>query len=429
MSAAATDPEFSLNTDGIQGRLMRQISILFGLLFVFLIWASFVPLATTLHSSGSLSSTAPGYEVQHPLGGRIARVLVAPLDSVTKDQLLIELDVRREIAQLAELRRELALSETETSEISAVLDALTAGHPPPQGATGSFWLGYERFLSEQKSAMAGIDALRDQEGFAQTELDALEQKQQSLAARDARGASLAQKGLATTSMRDQIHEARLEADGEVTSGRAKLTQTGHEIRRQVLEMKLKEAQFREKLTATRAQNERRQPGLRREIIQLEDRVSQAEVRAPAAGIVAKLEYNSTRMFAPQGGTLLTISQPLKTAQIEFDISPFQIDQVHIGMHGILTIPSLPQRSMPTLRVEITSLSPIASRDETGKPVSYRGRAQLLPEDQMKLAKLTETGTRLVSDMPVSISFAGRETTFADYLIKPFIAGLSSAMQD
>jgi len=422
-------PTPPVSSQDIVRLLTRRIVVLIGTLGLVSAWAVAVPLATSVHTPGKLSSTAPEYEVQHPLGGRIAEVMVAPLDRVSTGQLLIRLDVKRERDQLAELRAEIAQLNEENATISAVLSVLGSGNDPETGVQGPYWMSFQRHVSERRAARATIAALEDQLEFARSELGFLQDRVASIAARDTRNRSLAERGLLAGSARDELHEAKLQAEVQMSASASKFQQTVNDIRRQELELELKQAQFRESLTAAQAQNARRLPGLRREIISLEDRIAQAKVVSPADGIVSTLEYNSVRMFAPQGATLLSIAQPLNAAQIEFDVSPMQVDQVHVGMNGILAIPSLPQRAMPKLRVEVTSLSPVASHDETGAPVSYRGRAQLVPGDAEKLAKLTETGTRLVSDMPVNISFSGRKTTFADYLIKPFLAGISQAMQD
>lgn len=431
-AAGATSPAFDAGS--IVVRLNRWIAVLILGVISIGLWAAFVPLATSIHTAGHLRSRTPEFAVQHPVGGRIEEVLVTPLDAVEAGQLLIRLDVSRDRAQLAELEREVAQISNENTQITAILDKLD--HPADRADEGAnehdesaSWASFRRHLAERATGVAQLSALHDQAIYLEQGLLRQRGRVASIEARDARQRALADKGLSTNDTAEALHEDLLQAKSRLSADEGQLRQIEHDIQTQSLEMELQDARFREALQNSYTQNLRRLPGLRREIIQIRDRISQAEVRAPASGIVSSLPFGAAHMFAPQGATLLSVSQPLDGAEITFDLSPMVVDQVHIGMRGILTIPSLPQRQTPKLHVEITSLSPVASRDDTGAPVSFQGRARLAEEDVEKLAQLTRTGTRLVDDMPVSISFAGREVTFFDYLIRPFVDGLSMAMQD
>lgn len=428
--ADTASPEITaINPKLITGSLRRWMLLTMGVLAVFLIWASLVPLATTIHTSGTLRSTAPAFQVQHPLGGRIAQVFVHPLDHVDEGALLIRFDVAREQGQLKELLVERTQIANDTEIIQSILTVLEAGRAEPIPARNPHSAALNRHLAEMAAARARLGALEDQAAFLSETLKVKQARLGSVESREARHKALLDKGLATSSDQAQLSETRLAMTADLRGDEGRLRQTRHEVETAQLELVLKDARFEESLRAVLAQNARRLPPLQREIIQLEDRIRQADVRSPSSGVVSTLEFDNARMFAPQGATLVTISQPLNAAEINFSLTPMVVDQVHPGMQGVLTIPSLPQRSMPKMRVEITSLSPVASHDETGAPVSFQGRARLIDGDQDKLSRLVDQGTRLVNDMPVSISFAGRELTFSDYLIKPFVDGLSRAMQD
>ena len=56
-------------------------------------------------------------------------------------------------------------------------------------------------------------------------------------------------------------------------------------------------------------------------------------------------------------------------------------------------------------------------------------AEIDPNDLADLDKQLGSDFALFIDMPVTLIFAGRETTFSDYLVGPFLDFLAKAMQD
>ena len=64
------------------------------------IWAGVAPLATTIRASGTIASSAPSYEVQHPFGGHITRVNVKSQSAVAAGQIMFELDTTVQVKNL-----------------------------------------------------------------------------------------------------------------------------------------------------------------------------------------------------------------------------------------------------------------------------------------------------------------------------------------
>ena len=55
-------------------RPLFMAAIMLGLaLFALGTWAAVAPLATTIRANGTIASSAPSYDVQHPFGGHIYR--------------------------------------------------------------------------------------------------------------------------------------------------------------------------------------------------------------------------------------------------------------------------------------------------------------------------------------------------------------------
>ena len=135
------------------------------------------------------------------------------------------------------------------------------------------------------------------------------------------------------------------------------------------------------------------------------------------------------MYAPRGTTLLTLSQTLKDPSVSFTIPTQAIDQVRVGMEGSLTIPALPQRNLPKVRLRLTAVSPDAKRDQDGNVLGYAAKAQIFSEDMAKIVAAMDGDLHLATDMPVSVALEGRTVTFAQYLFAPFMTIFEGSLQD
>ena len=99
------------------------------------------------------------------------------------------------------------------------------------------------------------------------------------------------------------------------------------------------------------------------------------------------------------------------------------------MSGQVMLSSLPQRNLPRVNATITAISPVAKRDPEGNIVAYSGREKIHESDLEAVFRALDHNFRLSIDMPVSIAVEGRQTTFATYLIAPFLAFMNKSLQD
>ena len=127
--------------------------------------------------------------------------------------------------------------------------------------------------------------------------------------------------------------------------------------------------------------------------------------------------------------MLTLARATEALDVAFVATPQTIDQLYVGMQGVLTVTSLPQRQHPKVRVAISALSPEARRDRDGRILGYDGIAIMNPNDRHAFQEELGDNLSISTDMPVHIVFTGRQMTFGDYLIEPFWAFLRQAMQD
>ncbi|MEO0487672.1 MAG: HlyD family efflux transporter periplasmic adaptor subunit [Pseudomonadota bacterium] len=393
------------------------------------VWSSTAHITTTLRLPGVLSPEAPSYEVQHDSGGRVSELHVELHEEVAPGDLLFMLDVSDEVTQLNALKeREVLLS----AELAAIAPRLEVA-PEREVVVESVRMAYAAQDTAFSARLAQLDG----------EAAGIESRRAVLVAR--RAAQAAQVALS----RDQFERelelsgkglipvARFEAsardlhDGEAAllALRAEdidLAQRADDV---ALRRSLVAEERRERLATTRLRQERDLIDTRARIARLEETVARAEIRAPVAGKVTQLPIVTTGMVAAPGMTLAVLSQAVREPLIDLYVPPSYIDQVREGQDGLLTIPALPQRSAPMLRVTITDLAREPLRDPEGNSIHYLARAKVHDEDVAAAeAKLGER-FQLSVGMPVNAAMNGRDTTLWEFVAGPFTGLLGAAFED
>ncbi|MEM9855642.1 MAG: HlyD family efflux transporter periplasmic adaptor subunit, partial [Pseudomonadota bacterium] len=248
-------------------------------------------------------------------------------------------------------------------------------------------------------------------------------------ARYARGAELSQKGLLPRSEFEALARELHETDAQLLAFEAEaltLSQTARELslrRTRLIEER------RERLAKNRLTHERDLIDTEARIARLTETIERAAIHAPVAGKVTALALDTEGLVAGPGMTLAVVTQASKETQIDVFVPPSYIDQVRQRQEGLLTIPALPQRTAPKLRVTLEDLAREPMRDQNGNSLHYLARATINRED-LALARV-DLGPRfqLSVGMPVSLAMNGRDTTLWQFLTGPFTGLLGAAFED
>ncbi len=436
MSAQSTDPQMTLPTHVLRPLYIGFYAVVMTVVG-FGLWANLAPLATSIHVSGHLNAAKPSFDLQHPFGGEIADILVREHDQVSTGQLLLRLDVRNARDQRAELQSTLTPLQTEREVLHAALigrfPQTESGAPDLNGEGvlavkriqnmhASLSLNADLGQRLAKTLLARADSLR-------ASLEARDAQRHSMRARHARYQALVDTGALRAADGDVLLETILDLEASIQKERAEMAAITHQAQQARLQTDQQRLDFRQQLLDRLAQLEETIPRLRLQILRLSAQIDQAEMRAPDSGVVAKLNYDTAAMYIARGDTVLTLARPSQDHQVSFVASAQSIDQLRVGMQGLLTVTSLSQRSHPRVEVTLKSLSPEARRDAEGTLLGYDGVALIDAADRAALQAQLGANVKLAADMPVSLIFTGRQTTFGDYLLGPFLDFISKALQD
>ncbi|WP_132858904.1 HlyD family efflux transporter periplasmic adaptor subunit [Shimia isoporae] len=396
---------------------------------------------------GHLNAPLPNFDIQHPVGGDIQEVLIKEHEPVVAGQVLVRMDVTNERAQHAELEGSLQSLIAERAAIQWALSFTPTAVQTPYSGLKEELSTAAQSTAQNSSHMARISnmlgALRlHKDVMTQTAdamlvraqglehgLQARLQQRRSMQARFDKFRQLVATGAFRASDNDTLLEAILDLDSSIRSQEAEVAAIKLQAAQTELQIHSEELELRQKLLDRQSQIATTIPRLRMRLLRLEAVLQHAELRAPANGTIAQLHYDTEAMYVPRGETVLTLTRHTKAHHVAFVVPPHAIDQVRVGMAGKLKVSSLPQRNHPEIRVEIASISPEAQRDAEETVLGYDGIAQINRADLQNLRKQMGDELSLSIDMPVTLIFTGRQTTFADYLIGPFWDFLAKALQD
>ena len=398
---------------------------LIAFLATFAIWAIYAPLATTITLSGTLRSAQASYEIQHPYGGVVKDVFVDLHQVVDQGQLLLRLDTELEQDTLAS---HLSIRDRLRSENARITALLEEKLPKEDYLHTSLRARQKQVNLQRQTSLETAEIVNQQIAALVTKIDLAEQQLRQTGNRSERYASLATQGLVKLSEHEQLVEKTLLIKGEIQADRTKILDLKAQALSARQQYEMAQIALTHEVTRQRERNLEQLDQIEGQILDLEHRIASAEVRAPEKAVVSSLPVAAQHMFAARGATLITLAHPLQQAHVQFEVPTKYIDQIAAGMSARLVIPSLPQRQMPKIDLDISAISPRATLDETGAPSTYLGHAAAPKGSLDELAAQEGIGT-LTEDMPVNLIVTIRETTFADYLIDPFLSAFAQALQD
>lgn len=416
------DASLTLPAEILRPLQRTGLAIVVGMSAIFL-WAWCAPLTTTLSLQGRFLSDRPSLMLQHPYGGQVAEVLVARHDRVAAGELLMRLNVELDQAQLAATEARAAQLQQENLEIANLLNGDGRGAGDTAVA-----LQHAQAVLQQRLKQESQVALKAQAAALEQKIALTKDQLTLMKARAGRQTALLDKGLMRRNDGEVLAEQILIVEAEIQSDLSALHAMRDRIQQANHGASLIMLKMREQLEARRDANARQIDDLQQVQLTLADRVQQAEIRAPWAGVVSEISLEAGESYAAKGATLVQLSQPLQAPFVSFIAPVGHVDQLQVGQRGRLIVPSLPQRMLPQIDVEVAAIAPRASLDEAGNPSGYHGRAEVSAAGLEALQKAMETQL-LPEDMPVQIVVAVRDTTFAEYLLDPLRAAFRNALQD
>lgn len=415
------------------------IVTLIALIGGFGVWSATSTLSGAIIAPGRIEVELNRQIVQHPDGGVVAEIRVAEGSTVQAGDVILRLDggpIKSELAivddRLVEVMARRARLEAErdgTTEIiiPPALSRLAQTRPDSAEqidgqrrlfaarletvARTTEQLGKRR--AQTLSQITGIDA---QAVALQRQLDLIERELTDAQSLLAKGLTQAPRVLAL-----EREQARLSGQvGELAATRAsaegRVTETDLEVLR--LDAARREeasSQLRDIGSSELELAERRRA--------LVERIDRLDVRAPVAGTVLGLQVTTPRAVLRAADPVAYIIPQDRPLVIATQVSPLQIDEVHVGQPVRLVFPTFAARTTPELNGKITLISADVLTDPATKASFYRAEIALAPTEAARL------GHTLLPGMPVEAFIQTGSRTPLAYLVKPFTDYFNRAFRE
>lgn len=375
-------------------RLMNIVA--FVLLLVFGIggvWAATAPLGGAVLASGRVIAQGRNIAVQNLEGGILARILVVEGQVVAKGQLMAEMDTTSVLSQLQRVRIDRAISMIELArwraerdgiELDPNFDALAelADHPRIREAFDSqlaeFFSGQQAFSQKLRGIDGQISNEEQDLIYLSTQISQTETQIALVRNERTNLGKLQEKGLVSNARVLSLDRelSRLEAEksnvlATIEKSRNNIESLNEEKRHFASERKV---QISENLTEL----QKRLTVHEDQLTRLEDILRRSDLTAPADGVVFNIPAKSVGAVIQPGQTIAEILPSDASLEMEVQIAPGNIDDIHVDQPVEMVFPSDQTNVRPPLKGQVNYISADAFTSETGD-IRYIARVSLDPE--------------------------------------------------
>lgn len=430
----------------LRGALSARAPVLLGvitlsaLIFGFGLWSVGTTIAGAVMAPGQVEVDRNRQIVQHPDGGVVASINVSEAQSVKAGDLLVTLDGSLIKSELAIVEGQLFEGQSRRARLEAERDDKADLSFPPdllglartRTDVAEQVEGQRRLFAARKDTLARqIDQLnRRQEQIAaqvvgvEAQISAQKKQLGFLGQELADKQTLLDKGLtqSDTVLDLQRQAAAMEGSiGELSATKAASEGRATEVKLEILRLQAvrrEEAntQLRELGPQTLELAERRRALL--------EKVARLEIRAPVSGIVLGLQVTTPRAVLRPADPVLYIIPQDRPLVIVAQVSPYHVDEIHVGQEVRVIFGAFTARTTPVLIGKLMSVSADSLTDQASRTSFYRVEIELLPGEREKLGDLI-----LLPGMPVQAMIETQPRTPMAYLLKPFTDYFNMAFRE
>lgn len=399
----------------------RMLLLIGALVAVFVAWAALFQVDKVTRGGGRVLPSVQNQVVQHLEGGIVKRLLVEEGQRVAKGQVLVQLsneftnaDAQNAQIEVAAKRIALARMDAEVSgggfsvpaELAAIAPAIARSEEAlfhsrrAQMSQASGIIGEQGRArrAEIASANARLQNLRAEERLMMSQLSKLERAyaEEAISEREVLDKRAALLALRTKmdDVQNSIPETYAELSEASARQREVWTRTMEETKEQAAKLRLELAKASENLTA------------------YHDKRQREEVRAPMAGVVNKLFFQTVGGVIRAGEPVAEIVPVDQTIMVEARIAPKDRGDVWPGLPATIKISAYDSAIYGGLSGTVVDVSPDVIQDPKGESY-YRVRLR---------ADARDFGSKrpVIPGMTAEVNIKAGRQTILDYILGPLI---------
>ncbi len=402
-------------------------------------WMTTAELAGAIVAQGTVVVVSNVKKVQHPSGGVVGSIMIQEGQQVRHGTPLLRLDdtiTRANLAMVEKSLNEILVRQArlvaERDRLDHIIfpENLNARAADPaitsllererrllefrrvarNGNKSSIQERIEQFEQEVIGYQAQIDAKSEEAVLVETELEAARDlwKQQLIPL--SRLTVLEREATRIKGERGQLIAGRAQTKGRIAEARVSILQIDHDLNSELalelrdIDGKLGELYERE--------------------VAARDQLMHIQLVAPQDGTVHELAVHTVGGVVAPGEVLMLIVPSGENLEVETQISPTDVDQLHIGAEALLRLTAFNQRTTPELVGKLSRISADIAFDQRAGASFYRARITI---EASELAKLR--GLELLPGMPVEVFVKTEDRKVLSLLLKPFTDQLHRAFRE
>ncbi len=406
-------------------------------------WAAFAPLGSAASAPGEIKVSGDRQSVQTLNGGVVSALYAHEGEAVAAGALLVGFASAEATAEERGLATRVIDVEAEIARLEADQNGETRIAPPaefaglaPRDATGAAnALAREQRNLDKILAMraARRGVFRTQIGEVGAQISGYRVRHESVVTQRALNdqelatvEGLAARGFAPRNrvLALQRSGAALDGDsGSLAAEIARLQQNAAETELQMTADRGQQAQATaDRLRDARAELQTLLPQWRAARGQL----ARTEVRAPVAGSVVGLTVHTIGGVVRPGETLMDVVPVNRSLTIEARIAPSDINQLHIGQSANVRVPSIHDRSLPSIVGHVTRISADSLTDERTGHAFYTAAVFVSAREFNDFSRAAALGGRLKPGTPVDVQIPLRPRSALQFWLEPLTQMLTHA---
>ncbi len=407
---------------------------------VFGVWASVAPIDSAAVAPGVVMVESNRRTIQHLEGGIVRDILVEEGSKVKAGDTLVRLEDTRARAQLNILNSDLDAGLAQEARLLAERDGLKEPVYPKEvqehaaeihddslitGQTNLFRArlasinGQKSILDERiaqyKEQIVGLRALQKSK---EVQLATIQDELHGLS-------GLLDSGYVTKSrvLALQREEARLQGEtGDHIASIARAEQGIGEAKLQGFQL---DKQHQEDVAKELREVQNRIVEAREKVVAADDVVRRIDLTAPVDGTVLNLAVHTKGGVVAPGAVIMEIVPDNDTLVLEVQISPLDIDTMHVGDQAAIHISAVDNRLTPVIYGTLDTISADRITDQRSGNAYYKGRV-VIAQDQ--LDRLGDEH-KLHSGQNVEAMIKRGEQSVLRYLMKPLVDSLTHSFKE
>lgn len=419
----------TVNTDANAYARFGWIIVLFGF-GGFLLWALFAPLDKGVPLSGVVTSESNRQAVQHLTGGTVREILVHEGSVVKAGQVLVRMNPVSAQSQTDISRGQYLTARATEARLIAERDSakgvvfpaelmLKKNDPRAQEVMS---LQSQLFTSRQLSLQSELGAidqniggLKLQVGSTKESLESKKSqlgmlKEQLVGMRD-----LAKDGYVPRNRLLDLERTYAQVNGSISDDLGQIGRLQHQAMEYGLRRTQRIQDYQKEVRTMLADVQKEAEALASRMDAQEYELANADVKAPANGVVVGLNVFTNGGVVPPGFRMMDIVPSGAALVVEGQLAVNLVDRVHPGLPVELMFSAFNTNRTPHIPGQVVNVAADRTVDEHTGNAYYKVRVKVTPAGNELIAKHK---LAIQSGMPVDLFVKTGERTMMNYLLKP-----------